>query len=124
MIAVAAFLLVALQPPAAAVPTAPEAPVVAFRRALTFAELALQVARQRICARPARERRVAALYARMRELLTRARPAFGDIGEPLSIVEGERGGPDCGLFGRSAGAAERRLDEAEAILASAARGAN
>ncbi|HEX8363655.1 MAG TPA: hypothetical protein VF603_00040 [Allosphingosinicella sp.] len=122
MIAAAAFLLVALQPTAA--PSAPEAPVVAFRRALTFAEISLQVARQRICARPARERRVAALYVRMRDLVARARPAFGDVGEPLSIVESERGGPDCGLFGRSAGAAVRRLDEAEAILASAARGTN
>jgi hypothetical protein len=117
--------LAAVQATAVASPNmAREAPVVAFRRALTFAELGLQTARQRICARPARERRIAALYARMRELVARSRPTLGDFGEPLSIVEGERGGPDCALFGRSARAAVRSLDEAEAILASAAREAN
>jgi hypothetical protein len=112
----AALLVAALQ----AAPFA-EPPVVRFNRALTFADLGLTVARQRICARPARERRMNAMNARLLELVARARPAFGDVGTPLRIVEGERGGPDCALFGRSLRAADRRLDEAEAILGAATR---
>jgi hypothetical protein len=118
----AALLLGLAQTPEAAAPVnAPEPAVVAYQRALDLADLALAVARQRICGQAGRGRYVARLSARLTELTIRARPVFGELGQPLSLVEPERPGPRCDRFRRSTRAAVRRLDEAEAILAAAAR---
>ena len=119
MIATAALLALAQAPVAA-----PEPAVVTYNRALTFADLALTTARQRICERRVRERRVVELEVRLRSLVVRAQPVFGDSGQPLSLVEPEPDGPDCARFGQSVRAAVKALDEAEAILADAAREGN